>query len=1144
MTHADFVHLRVHSAYSLSEGALRIGEAIGLAAQHEMPALAITDTGNLFGSLEFSFAAAAAGVQPIVGLEVAVSRGDAEGHRGWRMQVPDSLVLLAQDETGYRNLMRLSTAGFLETTPPDNPQVSWELLARHTDGLLALTGGVSGPLGRLILEGRDARADAVLHRLAEMFPGRLYVEIQRHGLDAENRVETGLLRLAYAHNVPLVATNEVYFANTGMYEAHDALLCIAGGTSVSDPDRRRVTPEHCFRSAAEMREEFRDLPEATANTLAVARRCAYRPPRREPILPPFPVAKGRTAGHELEARARAGLGARLAGLSDARIHPYRERLAYELGVIADMGFAGYFLVVADFIRFAHEAGIPVGPGRGSGAGSVVAWALRITDLDPLRFGLLFERFLNPHRVSMPDFDIDFCQERRDEVIQYVQQQYGADRVAQIITFGTLQARAALRDVGRVLEIPYGHVDRLSKMVPYNPAQPVTLTEAIAAEPRLSAEAKSSERVTLMLEIAQKLEGLYRHASTHAAGLVIGDQPLTQLVPLYRDARSEMPVTQFSWKLVEQAGLVKFDFLGLKTLTVLDKAIKIIADRGVVVDLASLPLDDSLTYDMLSRGDTVGVFQLESSGMRDLVREVQPGGIEDLTAIVALYRPGPMENIPKYVSCKHGREEPEKLHQLIEPVVADTYGVIIYQEQVMQIAQVFAGFSMAEADMLRRAMGKKVRSEMEALRDRFIAGAQAKGVSADRARHVFDLVDKFAGYGFNKAHSVGYAVLAFRTAYLKAHYPVEFLAASMTVDMGNTDKLSVFRDEASRLGIDVLPPDLNRSNAEFAVEEEGSNRHAIRYGLGAIRNVGAKAMASLVEERQTHGAYRSLADFAERIDPRGFGRRPIENLARAGAFDDLHGNRAEVVGAVETMLQHASAATAARDDGQVSMFGNTESRPLFEIPTREPWTTAEILQHELDVVGFYLSAHPLEVYATVLAASSVVPVAQIPEQARAGVSSLLLAGSVIRKRERRSARGSRFAYVTLSDMSGQFEVVVFAEQLASAREILEPGTCVLVTAEVRHEADGVRISAQRIETLDAVAARRAITLELALADAAPVADIRRILSQGSDGRACVSILVRPKAGGEIEIDLPGKYSVSPSLREALAHMPGILDVRER
>ena len=1144
MRHADFVHLRLHSAYSLSEGAVRVKEAVGLARHHGMPALAITDTGNLFGALEFAFAAAEAGVQPIIGCEMALSRA-TDAPLGAREAEPDRIVLLAQDESGYRNLMALTSAAFLETEPPRMPQVGWSKLATHAESLIALTGGLRGPVGRLAGEERGDAAAEALAGLAGLFPGRLYMELQRHGLDDEDRIEPALVDLAYAQDVPLVATNEVFFADDEMYEAHDVLLCVAEGAYLSESNRRRVTPEHRFKSAEEMRVLFEDLPEAVDNTLVVAQRCAYMPPRREPILPRYEVAAGRTEGEELRARAEAGLAERLAERPEEARAPHVRQLEHELEVIGDMGFGGYFLVVADFIRFAHEAEIPVGPGRGSGAGSVVAWALRITDLDPLQFGLLFERFLNPHRVSMPDFDIDFCQERRDEVIHYVQQQYGADRVAQIITFGTLQARAALRDVGRVLEISYGHVDRICKMVPYNPAQPVSLADAIEREPRLGAEAKQDERVARMLDIAQKLEGLYRHASTHAAGVVIGDRPLTELVPLYRDPRSDMPVTQFSMKYVEQAGLVKFDFLGLKTLTVIDRAVRLLKQRGIELDVATLPLDDAETYAMLARGETIGVFQLESAGMRDLAREVQPGGIEDIIAIVALYRPGPMENIPKYVACKHGREEPERLHDLIAPVVADTYGVIIYQEQVMQIAQVFAGFTMAEADVLRRAMGKKIKAEMRALRDRFIEGAQAKGVSAERASHVFGLVDKFAGYGFNKAHSAGYAVIAYQTAYLKAHHPVEFLAASMTVDMGNTEKLSVFADEARRLGIPMLPPDVNRSGVEFAVEE-AEDALAIRYALAAVRNVGVQAMTTLTAERTSNGPFADLGDFANRIEPRVANRRQIENLARAGAFDSLHGNRAEAVAGVETLVRHAAAAAADRDGNQASLFGDggMPAERGFVLPAEAPWNSIQALEHEHDALGFYLSAHPVSHYAGVLAAKRVVSAADIPERVRTGATALTLAGTVRRKRERRMASGGRFAHVELSDPTGNFEVTVFSELLAQIRDLLEPGTSVLVDVGLRAGGDDQRLTASRMESLDEFAQRQATALAVTLADAAPLADLQRILGEGNGGGATVSIVVRPLAAGrEVEIALPGGFGLTPAVLERIRRTPGVLDLSE-
>ena len=731
--------------------------------------------------------------------------------------------------------------------------------------------------------------------------------------------------------MPLVATNNAYFPDRDFYEAHDALLCIAQGRVVADPDRRRLTPHHYFRPAAEMRALFADLPEACDNTLVIARRCAFIPRFRKPILPAFNAAGGDAGSDEpaaLREAARSGLAARLAvpALASADPEPYRDRLEFELETIIQMGFAGYFLIVADFIQWAKRQGIPVGPGRGSGAGSVVAWALTITDLDPLRWGLLFERFLNPERVSMPDFDVDFCQDRRDEVIRYVQQKYGRDRVAQIITFGKLQARAVLRDVGRVLAMPYGQVDRLCKLVPNNPAHPVTLEQAIAGEPLLQQQRDSDEAVSRLIEIALRLEGLYRHASTHAAGVVIGDRPLSELVPLYRDPRSDMPVTQFNMKWVELAGLVKFDFLGLKTLTVLARCLELLEKRGVELDLTALPLDDPPTFDLLSHGDTVGVFQLEGAGMRDTLKKMRPDRFEDIIAVVSLYRPGPMENIPRYIAVKHGEEQPDYLHPRLEPILKETFGIMIYQEQVMQIAQVLAGYSLGGADLLRRAMGKKIQSEMDAQRQQFVAGATERGVERARAELIFDQMAKFAGYGFNKSHAAAYALVAYQTAYLKANHPVEFLAASMTLDLGNTDKLAHFRPELDRLRIRLLPPDINRSEVAFAVETDpNTGNPAIRYALAAVKGVGAQAMADIVAERERNGPFRDLFDFAARLDTKSFNRRQFESLVKAGAFDCLDPNRAQSFAAAELLLRQASRAAEERESRQENLFAGIESR---------------------------------------------------------------------------------------------------------------------------------------------------------------------------------------------------------------------------
>ena len=1147
MPHADFIHLRVHSAYSLSTGAIKIKELVKLCQRHRMPAVAITDAGNLFGALEFATACAESGVQPIVGCELAIRRADGSesGARAGKLgpaPAPDTLVLLVQDEVGYSNLLKLVSKAFLETDAGEAPQVDLAALDGASAGLIALTGGTSGAVGRLLGEGQAEAALAMLRRLEELFPGRLYVELTRHGLAAEERIEGALIDFAYARDLPLVATNDAYFADADFYAAHDALLCIAEGTVLSDPNRRRLTPEHHFKSASEMRILFADLPEACDNTLAIARRCAYMPEPRKPILPAFPTQSGRSEAEELRAMAAEGLERRLAAEGVNAPEPYRERLAFELETIIKMGFAGYFLIVADFIQWAKRQGIPVGPGRGSGAGSVVAWSLTITDLDPLRFGLLFERFLNPERVSMPDFDIDFCQDRRDEVIRYVQEKYGRDRVAQIITFGKLQARAVLRDVGRVLEMPYGQVDRICKMVPNNPANPILLAQAIEGEPQLQAMRDGDEAVARLMTIALKLEGLYRHASTHAAGVVIGDRPLEQLVPLYRDPRSSMPVTQFNLKYVELAGLVKFDFLGLKTLTVLARAAELLRARGIALDLDRLPLDDAKAYELLGHGDTVGVFQLEGQGMRDMLRKLRPDRFEDIIAVVALYRPGPMENIPRYIDVKHGLEKPDYLHPSIEGILKETHGIMIYQEQVMQIAQVLSGYSLGSADLLRRAMGKKIQSEMDAQREAFVAGATERGVAPHTAEHIFDLVAKFAGYGFNKSHAAAYALVAYQTAYLKANYPVEFLAALMTLDLGNTDKLNLFRQECDRLGIKLLPPDINRSGVEFTVETTPEGQ-AIRYALAAVKGVGAQAMRAVVAEREARGRFKDLLDFAQRLDLKSFNKRQFESLAKAGAFDSLNGNRAQTFAAAELLLRHASVAASERESQQVSLFGDApEAAPRTALPQQPDWTAMERLQHEFEAIGFYLSSHPLDAYGRSLERVGVVRSAELPAQlAMGGSTRFKLAGIVVGKRERTSARGSRYAFLQMSDASGFFEVTVFSEVLSQARSLLEAGQPLLVTLDARAEEESLRLTAQRIEALDGVVAQAAAGLKVFLGDRDALVPFRALIGRESGGKGRVTVVVPLPPAREVEIALPGGFRIGPRVRAAVKSLPGIAEV---
>ena len=1150
MPHADFVHLRVHSAFSLSEGAIKIKELIKLCQKQGMPAVAVTDSGNLFGALEFALAAAEAGVQPIIGCQLNLRRAEAKpagGPAAGKPLLPDHLVLLVQNEAGYANLMRLVSKAYLETGGAETPQVSLADLDGASDGLIALTGGPAGPVGRALATGQMPAAREALQALMGLFPGRLYVELMRHagpedasGLgELEDRIESALVDLAYEFDIPLVATNDVFFSDAGMYEAHDALLCIAESRYIAEADRRRVTPDHRFKSAAEMRALFADLPEAADNTLAIARRCSFLLKPIKPILPPFTdaLAAGRSEADELRAQAHAGLTERLArtGIVDEQV--YRQRLDFELDVIASMKFPGYFLIVSDFIKWTKQQGIPVGPGRGSGAGSVVAWALTITDLDPLRFGLLFERFLNPERVSMPDFDIDFCQDRRDEVIRYVQGHYGTDRVAQIITFGKLQARAVLRDVGRVLQLPLGQVDRICKLVPNNPANPVTLQQAIDGEPQLQAHRDGDANVARMMTIAMKLEGLYRHASTHAAGVVIGDRPLDRLVPLYRDPRSDMPVTQFNMKYVEQAGLVKFDFLGLKTLTVIEKAVAL---AGGAIDIAGLPLDDEKTYAMLSRAETTGVFQLESSGMRDVLRRLKPNRFEDIIALVALYRPGPMDNIPKYIRVKNGEEKPDYLHDSLEGILKETFGIMIYQEQVMQIAQVLSGYSLGGADLLRRAMGKKIQSEMDAQRQLFVEGAQARGVDPAQAGMIFDQVNKFAGYGFNKSHAAAYALVAYQTAWLKANHPVAFMAASMTLDLGNTDKLNVFRQELVRMGVKLLTPDINKSKDVFSVETLAGGELAIRYALAAVKGVGAAAMKALVEERARKGPYRDLYDFARRLDTKAVNKRQLENLARAGAFDGLEPNRARVLASAETLMRYGHAIAAEAESGQVSLFGGAgpalKAPDLAQVPA---WDPLEKLKHEFDAIGFYLSAHPLDAYAGPLRRLDVVPVAGLPARlTRGGTTRYKMAGIVINRQERTAKSGNRFAFCQLSDASGVFEVTLFQETLAQAREHLEAGKAVLLSVDVQRQGEELRLTCHEVKVLDEVVATVAEGLRLVLHDPSPLPALQAILGQLGRGKARIGLSVETAPFREVDIDLPATYALTPKLRAALKGLAGV------
>ena len=1189
MPHSGFVPLRIFSSYTMLDGAIEPKAIAKRAQELGFPAAALTDRNGLYAAMAFSDAARAAGVQPVIGTMLGVCRPDMPDSA---TSVLDWIALYAQDEAGYQNLCALVSMAHLGRPLDLAPHVDFAALAGRTDGLIALTAGREGGLARLFAEDQPDRARAYADRLQALFPDRLYIELTRRLDEIEGKAEASLLDLAYERDLPLVATNPCCFAEEDFSEAHDALLCIASSTYIATEDRTRSSPDAWMKPAKTMRDLFADLPEAIANTLIVAQRCGVAAPKRAPILPSLagdPTAEAA----KLRADAHAGLEARLARIeelgrtsaaaSPSRLReglgegsstsvaldaaapppappasgrgeggdwrtPYRARLDFELDVIIQMGFPGYFLIVADFIKWAKDHDIPVGPGRGSGAGSVVAWALTITDLDPMKLGLLFERFLNPERVSMPDFDIDFCETRRGEVIRYVQAKYGTDQVAQIITFGKLKARAVLKDTGRVLQMGYGQIDRLAKLIPNHPTDPWTLKRAIDGVSELHSEYKGNAGVRHLLDLAMKLEGLPRHSSTHAAGVVIGDRPLANLVPLYRDPRSDMPVTQFDMKYVEGAGLVKFDFLGLKTLSVLKKALDLLAARGVVVDLDALEWDDEGVYKLLQKGDTVGVFQLESEGMRRTLAAVRPSNFGDIIALVSLYRPGPMDNIPMFGRRKNGQEEITYPHPLLEGILSETYGVFVYQEQVMQAAQVLAGFSLGGADLLRRAMGKKVKSEMDAQRAGFVEGCRTvNGIPEAKANELFDLIDKFAGYGFNKSHAAAYALLAYQTAWLKAHHPHEFYAASMCFDSGLTDKLGVFVDDMRRLGVAILPPDLNRSTADFSVEEAGDGL-AVRYALAALKSVGEGAMEKLVAEREANGRFASIDDLARRIDPRLMNKRQLETLAAAGAFDALDPNRAGIFAGAETILATAARITEQKTSGQGGLFGTPEAaEPPIKLSPAAHWTMAERMEQEREAFGFYFSAHPVDRHghlAKLHGARSFATLGElnIPDDgSRAGAT---MAALVEDARWRTSARGKRYLMATLSDPSGQFVATCFDDAVAAdLEEAARNGGCGLITVELdrRPGEETPRVTVKRIQPFEGLANTARFCVELSVETPDAMTALGKMLAEARGARGEVWATVPVSPGKTARILLGRDFLLDGELAARIEALQGVSNV---
>lgn len=1155
MAEPKFIHLRVHTAYSLSEGAMKVPALVHKLHDMNVPAVAVTDTANMFGGKAFSKYASDEGIKPILGCQFYLRNPDADDVLKSKGRVidPDKIVLLVQNDTGYANIMHLMKLSYLDNPQSsEKPQIKISDLEKYHEGLIALSAGVEGQIGRLLLENRVAEAEQTTQKLQQIFGDRFYMEISRIGLETERQTEDKFIDLAYRYNIPLVATNEAFFFDVDMYEAHDALVCIAAAEYVANDNRKKFSPNNRLRSEAEMVELFADLPEAVQNTVNIAKRCSYLSTKVNPLLPIFECPGGMSQDDYIDQQARKGLDERMRahvyfeGMTDEQKkeldEKYYARLDYELSVIKKMGFPGYFLIVSDFIQWSKTHGVPVGPGRGSGAGSIVAWSLKITDLDPLKLDLLFERFLNPERVNMPDFDVDFCQENRAKTIEYVQNKYGFDHVAQIITYGKLQSKAVIRDVARVLQMPYSQADRISKMIPpgvqgKNP----TLQEALDQVPELEEMRRDDPQVNKLFDIAMKLEGLYRHSGVHAAGVVIGDRPLEQLVPLYKDPRADMPVTQYDMKFVEETGLIKFDFLGLKTLTVIKRAVDWIKKtRGIDLDIDKVPLDDRQTYEMLQRGDTTAVFQFESPGMKDVHKQIKPDRFEDLIAIVSLYRPGPMDNIPSYIKRKHGEEEITYLHPQLEPILKETYGIMIYQEQVMNIARALGGYTMGGADKLRKVMGKKMRDEIPKQRKMFMEGAVKNGIEESVAGAIFDQMEKFASYGFNKSHAAAYSLISYQTAYLKAHYPVEFMCAVMSLDITNVDKLLFYKEECKKMGFKVLPPDINKSDADFSVEDGN-----IRYALAAIKSVGAANMEAIEAERKARGNYKDISDFIHRIDAKQINRRQLEQLIKAGAFDSIDKNRGKLFANIDTIVQHISAATELKTSAQSSLFGTEELQSKVKLGEQADWPELERLKLEAEAIGFYLSAHPLDSYARGMERLGVKKCSEVFQGIRTGDNiRAKLAGCVNSFQKRLSKNGNKYAFLEISDGTSNFEGLLFSEGLVRYEETIKSGLPLLVSVTIDKQNDegNPRVMINSVDTLDKAIADVANGLEISIGDIGAVSRLGAILRKDRNGKN--KIYIKPDNDNwDIRIELKGGYALYGDILSQIRSLAGITSVKE-
>ena len=1145
---SNFIHLTNKTEYSLSEGALPIGRIAELCQSFQMPAVGISDTNNMFGALEFSERISQVGVQPIVGCNIKIKTPKEYLHEN--IQTNDMYFFLniySKNEKGYENLLKLMSTSYMNDNV--NAYLSIDELKKYNDGLIVLSGGNNSILAHSNETHTTSQSSLFVKDFKKIFKDNFYIEIQRIGNSNYRLNENSILNLANDHHIPLVATNDVYFEGPEYYEAHDALMCIEKKLYVSQLDRNKLSREHYFKSQEEMSELFIDLPEAINNTLEIAQRCSHRPNTKMPILPIFDkdLDKEKLLLNKLSCD---GLTKRL-DIKFQQEHQttedqkkitqhYQQRLDKELNIITNMKYEGYFLIVSDFIKWAKNNDIPVGPGRGSGAGSLVAWCLEITDLDPIKFGLIFERFLNPERVSLPDFDIDFCRDGRDKVLEYVHKKYGNHNVAQIITFGKLQARAVIRDVGRVLGIPYGQVDYLCKLMPFDPSRPMTLQKYIDEEPKLNEEAARDEKVKQLLDISLKLEGLKRHVSIHAAGVVISKDKIYQDVPLYSDPESNIYLTQFDMKWVENAGLVKFDFLGLKTLTLIDKCIKIIQSSNPQFNIDKIEIEDTKTYKLLSTGETTGIFQLESAGMKETLKQLKPDKFEDIIAIVALYRPGPMANIPAYIERKHEREKPDYIHPLLENLLKETYGVVIYQEQVMGVARELSGYSDGEADLLRRAMGKKIQKEMNAQKQRFVDGCGQKNIKPNEALTIFDLLSKFADYGFNKSHAAAYAMIAFQTAYLKTHYPIEFFAASMTLDINNTDKISIFQQELSRLNILLSPPDINQSDPYFA-----RKNNSISYALGAIKNVGIDSMKELVRERKKNGPFKDFNDFINRSDSTIVNKKTLEALACAGAFDQFKIHRSVIFNQASEIVKFHKSFKESSATNQGDMFGS-ETLPVIQLTSESEWDTRYKLMKEYEMLGFYLSGHPLEQYKANFDKLFIKSFSDIKSNSKYhDQKDILLSGTLLTKKEKRSARGNSYAFLNFSDLTSIYELIIFESNLRKYREILNEGESFIVGVDFSTQNGTLRGELKKVFKFDDV---ERIDTKNFTANVKQVTTAQQTVSIYTDGNFSKDELsklkwIRGKSNVQIIMNnqllkIPGQFEISSEMISKMKNLNGV------